>query len=192
MTSYKPVIIQQDCPAHLIPVGTPVSLQAGQEVVIVQDLGGAYTLQVNGNLVRVDGQYAAALGLEPKVEQPTTQTFDKKLVDDGTVDEDSIWDQLKTCYDPEIPVNIVELGLIYECDIIPLFDEHEHLIGNKVYIEMTLTAPGCGMGPVLLGDVQQRVATVVNVTEVQVELVFDPPWDRNMMSEAAQLQLGML
>jgi len=191
MTSYTPITLQRDCPAYLIPAGTPVSLTAGQEVVVVQALGGAFTLQVNGNLVRIDGQYADALGLEPPQEPANTPT-QNVLVDDGTVDEEQVWEQLRTCYDPEIPVNIVELGLIYECEIRPQFDERENLVGNTVYIEMTLTAAGCGMGPVLLSDVQQRVASVTNVTNVQVELVFDPPWDRDMMSEAAQLQLGML
>jgi len=184
----KTIVLQRDCPAHLIPVGTLLMLQKGQTVTITQALGGTYTVNVNGNLARIDSHDVDALGLTP--EEPTEIKSVRErnaFLDETEVDEESVWEQLRTCYDPEIPVNIVELGLIYECEITPLPGG-----GNRAFIMMTLTAPGCGMGPVLLADVQKKVALVENVTEVDVQLVFDPPWDQTMMSEAAQLQLGML
>jgi len=171
--------VLRDCHALLIPVGAKINLPKGSQVMITQALGGSYTVNINGNLARVDSKDADALGLE--VEQQPEKP--KKI--DGPVNEDAMWAALGTCYDPEIPVSIVELGLIYHCDIKPLEP------GNCVDVVMTLTAPGCGMGPMLVEDVRAKLLTVDNVTEVNVELVFDPPWDRSMMSEAAKLQLGM-
>jgi probable FeS assembly SUF system protein SufT len=169
----------RDCEALLVPVGNCVGLHKGTEVVIVQALGGTYTVNVNGNLVRIENKDADALGLEAERIDETPKTAD------GPVDEEQVWEALRQCYDPEIPVNIADLGLVYKCNIVPLEG------GNRVEVEMTLTAPGCGMGPILVEDVRARLLAVKNVTEVQVELVFDPPWDRSMMSEAAKLQLGM-
>ncbi|HKJ82537.1 MAG TPA: putative Fe-S cluster assembly protein SufT [Mariprofundaceae bacterium] len=169
----------RDCEAMLVPLGTCVAIPEGSQVVIVQALGGTYTVNVNGNLVRIDNKDADALGLEVEAVDETPKTAD------GPVDEDDVWEAMRQCYDPEIPVNIVDLGLIYKCNIVPLEG------GNRVEVVMTLTAPGCGMGPILVDDVRARLLSVRNVTEAHVELVFDPPWDRSMMSESAKLQLGM-
>lgn len=177
------VVLKRDCPAALIPSGTPVTLPEGQQVTITQALGGSYTCYVEGSLVRIDGKDADALG-----KTPTQYEFDESEVTaNGKVDEKLIWQQLATCYDPEIAINIVELGLIYDCKVAPLPEG-----GNRVDIRMTLTAPGCGMGPILQTDVANKIKSVPNVTEVNVEIVFDPPWDRERMSEAAKLQAGLL
>lgn len=167
---------RRDCPGRLVPVGDQVTIPAHTFVTLTQSLGGNYTVIHNGNMVRVDGTDADALGLEPlklAFEPPT----------DGRVSEGQVWEALHTVYDPEVPVDLVNLGLIYKLDI----DQ----ASGRVDIHMTLTAPGCGMGPVLVGDVKHRVALVPHVKSVQVELVFDPPWSREMMSEEAQLETGM-
>ena len=166
----------RDCPARLVPVGDPLTIPAHSFVTLTQSLGGNYTLSYNGNMVRVDGTDADALGLEPL-------GLDFEPRPDGDIDEGQVWDALHTIYDPEIPVDLVNLGLIYKVEI-----DRER---DRVEIQMTLTAPGCGMGPVLVGDVEYRVARVPNVKEVAVELVFDPPWSREMMSEEAQLETGV-
>jgi len=170
------VNVNRDCPGRLVPVGDPVTIPAGSFVTIVQSLGGNYTVVHQGNMVRVDGVDADALGQE-KLELNFTDPGD------GHIDEDQVWQALETVYDPEIPVNLRSLGLIYHLDI--------NQDSGRVDIQMTLTAPGCGMGPVLVGDVEQRVLQVPNVQQVHVELVFDPPWSREMMSEEAQLETGM-
>ena len=183
----KVITLLRDCDAVLIPMGTPVFIRAGEQVYLTQALGGSFTVQVNGNLVRIDAKDADALGLTANAalaENPDV-TLQKEAT--GLVDEEAIWEQLKTCYDPEIPVNIVELGLIYRCDVIAVSPT-----ANRVEIDMTLTAVGCGMGPILVSDVYKKIATVQNVTDVKVELVFDPPWDQSRMTEAARLQLGLL
>ena len=176
----------RDCEAILIPVGTPILLAEGSTVFVVQSLGGSHTISVNGNLLRVAAKDADALGMAP---EPTASSAEpgaaKTLTGDGTVDEDQVWEQLKTCYDPEIPINIVELGLIYKCVITP---EEQ---GNRVEIVMTLTAPGCGMGEFLAEDVRHKVMQVDNVSSAEVSLSFDPPWSQDMMSEAARLATGM-
>lgn len=184
MQENKPITVNRDCDAVLIPVGTPITLPEGSVVLITQALGGSYTVNINGNLARVDAKNADALGFE--VEDTETTIADKEITGDGTVDEDLIWDQMRTCYDPEIPINIVELGLIYECNITPLGAD-----GNQVDIVMTLTAVGCGMGEFLAEDVRSKVLTVPNVTRVNVEVTFEPPWSQEMMSEAARLETGM-
>lgn len=166
--------VLRDCDAMLIPSGVKVSLQKGSLVYITQALGNSYTVYVNGNLARVAGVDGDALGMII-MEDPDVNAMTGSL-------EDKIWELMKTCFDPEIPVNIVDLGLIYECKI----------DGGSVAIKMTLTAPGCGMGPVLVAEVEQKIRTIKEVTDIKVELVFDPPWDRNMMTDVAKLQLGML
>ena len=178
---YAPVLVTRDCDAVLIPAGTPILIGAGTEVYITQALGGSVTVNVNGNLARVDGKDLDALGMEPQ------EGLVAEARDDGTVDEDLVWMQLRTCYDPEIPINIVDLGLVYECNISVLPDG----AGNRVDVVMTLTAPGCGMGEFLVQDVRQKLLQVPNVNEVSVELTFDPPWNQELMSEAARLQTGM-
>jgi probable FeS assembly SUF system protein SufT len=184
VTIDKTVTIRRDVNAALIPLGTPVTIPEGSEVHVVQELGGSYTVSVNSNLVRIEGKDADALGLSELASEPAGS--DTHPDADGPVNVDEVWEILKTCYDPEIPVNIVDLGLIYDCLVA---DSGE--VGGRVTIIMTLTAPGCGMGPFIVEDVRNKAASVKNVTDVHVELVFDPPWDRSMMSDEARLQLGM-
>ena len=176
----EPVTISRDVKAVIIPVGEELTLQEGTSGFITQALGGSFTVYIEGNLFRIAGADADALGKEP-VPPPE--------VPENATDQDIeavIWDQLRTCYDPEIPVNIVDLGLIYRCEVKPLGNGQ-----RTVDVDMTLTAPGCGMGPVLVEEVKDRVAQVPNVDTVNVELVFDPPWSREMMTEEAQLELGV-
>lgn len=177
-----PVTLLRDCEAVLIPHGHPITLKEGDAVYVTQALGGSVTVNVHGNLARISAENVDALGMHavaaPVDGAPRAET-------DGSVDQELIWEQLSTCYDPEIPINIVELGLIYRCEVAA--GEH----GNRVEIDMTLTAPGCGMGPFLVEDVRSKVAQVPNVAEVDVELVFDPPWNPEMMSEAARLETGL-
>lgn len=170
------VVAQADCPARRVPDGTPLTIPKDTFVTITQALGGNYTVTYNGQMVRVDGTDAANLGLEPELLSFAPPTDDQ-------VSEDQVWEALRTVYDPEIPVDLVNLGLIYAVDV----DQ----AAKRVDIRMTLTAPACGMGPVLVGDVEYRVRRVPNVDVVKVELVFDPPWSREMMSEEAQLETGM-
>jgi len=167
--------MQRECAARLVPTGDPVTIPNGVFVTLTQDLGGNYTIIFNGNMARIDGADADALGLEP-----TTLVFADP--GDGQVHEEQVREALESVFDPEIPVNIADLGLIYDVRIEP---------NGEVGIDMTLTAPGCGMGPVLVQDVERRVGQVPNVTSVSVDLVFDPPWSRDMMSEEAQLELGL-
>ncbi len=178
---HEPITIQRDVEAVMVPAGVAVTLRAGKTGFITQALGGSFTVYVEGNLFRVAGKQADALGKE--VATPLD------LPPDAT-DEDVkqlVWQQMKTCYDPEIPVDIVELGLIYSCEIVP---------GEKgqrvAQITMTLTAPGCGMGEVLVQDVREKVEMVPTIERADVELTFDPPWSREMRSEAARLQTGMM
>ncbi|MBK6286520.1 MAG: putative Fe-S cluster assembly protein SufT [Gammaproteobacteria bacterium] len=170
------VVTQRDCPARLVPVGTPITIAKDTFVTITQALGGSYTVTVNGNMARVDGTDADALGME------ALELRFAEHPGDG-ISEEQVYQALETVYDPEIPVNIVNLGLIYSVAI----DQAT----ATVSIRMTLTAPGCGMGPVLVGDVEYRVAKVPNVRHVAVDLVFDPPWSREMMSDEARLETGM-
>lgn len=169
------VPVLRDCPARLVPTGDPIRIQKGAFVTLTQRLGGNYTVIVNGNMARVDGADADALGFAPEVLE-----FEPRP--DGRVDPDQVRTALGSVFDPEIPVSIVDLGLVYGCDVAP---------DGRVSIRMTLTAPGCGMGPVLVEDVRRRVGQVPNVRDVAVELVFDPPWSRDMMTEEAQLELGL-
>ena len=184
MDENKPIILNRDCDAILIPVGTPLNLSEGTAVLVTQALGGSYTVNVNGNLARIDAKNADALGFD--VENSTVANTKKEIIGDGTVNEQSVWDQLKTCYDPEIPINIVELGLIYQCDITPLGTD-----GNQIDITMTLTSPGCGMGDYLADDIRSKILALPNVAKVNVDVTFEPPWSYDMMSEAAKLETGM-
>jgi len=177
----EPIELKRDCPAIVIPAGTPTILPAGTEVTITQSLGGTYTIIAQGVMARIAGKDADALGID------TAGAEQKKTEPAGPVDEKLIWDEMKNCYDPEIPVNIVDLGLIYDCKVTPLTEG-----GNRVDIKMTLTAPGCGMGPAIANDVDQRVREVPGVTDVNVEVVWDPIWNQSMMSDAARLQLGLM
>ena len=179
------VTLTRDCDAIQVPHGNTITARSGTRLSIVHQLGDTYTVRTeHGYLLRIDGHDADALGLANKaaVLEPTEPP---KAV--GPVDEAYLWEQLRTVYDPEIPANIVELGLIYECNIAPLPDGTQ-----RVDVKMTLTAPGCGMGQVLKEDVERKLGAAPNVSVVEVELVFSPPWDPTMMSEAARLQLGMM
>ncbi|MCC6278478.1 MAG: putative Fe-S cluster assembly protein SufT [Oligoflexia bacterium] len=175
------VKLTRDCEATQIPSGVKVRLQESTEVTITQSLGGSYTVLVeDGFLARIGAEDADALGKEVA---SIGVTGDSNEVTKESV-ETQVWDRLKTCYDPEIPVNIVELGLIYNCSIKPLED------GFEAFIEMTLTAPGCGMGPTLQLEIEDKIRKIPGIKKAQVMLVWDPPWDQSMMSEAARLQLG--
>jgi probable FeS assembly SUF system protein SufT len=171
--------IKRDIEATLIPSGDKVTLREGTQVFVTQALGNSYTVYVNGNLVRVAGKDGDALGLVVLEIADVNET-------EGTVEE-KVNTQLRTCFDPEIPVNIMDLGLVYACDVLPL-GKNDY----RVHITMTLTAVGCGMGPVLIGEVEEKIRQIKGVTDVKVELVFDPPWNRDMMSDEAKLQLGLL
>ena len=176
------ITLTRDCEAILIPAGEKVTLIKGAQVRITQSLGGDYTLSVNGSLVKIDSKDSDAIGKE--VDNLDIEYTEK--TGDGTVDESLVWEAMKTCYDPEIPVNVVDLGLIYNLDIQK--DDNDL---NNVVISMTLTAPGCGMGPFIARDVETKVDAVPNVDNVMVKLVWEPMWNREMMTEEAQLQLGM-
>ncbi len=177
----EPVTLIRDVSAIIIPVGESITLREGTEGFITQALGGSFTVYVEGNLFRISGVDADALGKEP-VPPPA--------VPDNATDKDIeevIWEQLSTCYDPEIPVDIVNLGLIYRCELKPLGNGE-----RSVEVDMTLTAPGCGMGDVLVQDAREKIAVIPTVAEVRVELVFDPPWNVGMMSDEARLQTGLM
>ena len=171
--------ILRECDGHLIPSGDEIKLKKGTQVKITQSLGGDFTLYVNGNLVKIRGKDADAIGQKMESE--------KKDNDSKVFDEKYIWDVLKTCYDPEIPVNIVDLGLVYDLKY------HKNDLGNyEVTIKMTLASPGCGMGAVIAHDVESKVLSLGFVADVLVEVVWEPLWNQSMMSEEAQLKLGML
>jgi probable FeS assembly SUF system protein SufT len=177
----EPIRFERDCAAVMVPQGNVVNLPAGQVGYVTQALGGSFTVYVDGNLFRIRGEDADAIGKErpPVLDLPE---------DAGDADvENLIWQQLRTCFDPEIPVNIVELGLVYDCDLERLDDGR-----RKVNVRMTLTAPGCGMGEILVDDVRTKLEMIPTVAEADVDLVFDPPWNQTMMSEAARLETGML
>jgi probable FeS assembly SUF system protein SufT len=175
-----PIVLPRDCPATRIPSGEPALLPAGAEVQIMQSLGDHFTVTTGeGGLFRIAGKDADALGLEPSAPVASAS--------EGPFEEQRVWDELRTVFDPEIPVNLVDLGLIYACRALPLPEG-----GRRVEIEMSMTAPGCGMGDVLKEDVRRKVQAVPGVREVSVEVVWDPPWDPSRMSDAARLQLGWM
>ena len=178
------ITLNRDCEGVEIPQGNRTMLPKGTQVRIGQSLGGSYTVITgHGEMVRISGEDADALGKEKTLSPPTSGTQEEASL------EKLVWDQLKTCYDPEIPINIVELGLIYECKLAPLENQPEI---TDVSVKMTLTAPGCGMGEVLKRDVESKIARLPGVKHVSVELVWEPPWDQSKMSDAAKLKLGML
>ena len=179
--SSEPVSFSRDCAAVLVPQGERVTLPAGSVGYITQALGGSFTVFVEGNLFRIAGEDADAIG------KPAPEALE--LAEDASDDEVEklVWEQLRTCFDPEIPVNIVELGLVYSVEL-----GRDEAGERKVEIRMTLTAPACGMGDILVDDVRSKVERVPTIREADVELVFDPPWNQSMMSEAAKLETGML
>jgi probable FeS assembly SUF system protein SufT len=177
------VIVSRDCPAVTVPYGSPVTIEKGCEATITQQLGGSYTVIVEGNLYRVEGVDGGALGFEP--------TEATKHVPEGPVTaqsvEDAAWALLSTCYDPEIPVDIVNLGLVYSCKVLPAAEGQ-----YRIEVQMTLTAPGCGMGTMIADEARSKLLSIHGVDEVRVDLVWDPPWSREMISEPARLQMGLL
>lgn len=183
MNPTEPVTLKRDVDATIVPAGTHVKLMKGEMAQVTQSLGGSYTVVLNGNMFRIDGKDGDALGMEAQT-GPATAT-------PGTASQEEVeklvWEQLKTCYDPEIPVNIVDLGLVYDCVV-----ERSGGETFKVGVKMTLTAPGCGMGPVLQQDAQNKILCLDPVDDVSVELVWDPPWNQSMLTEAAKLQLGLM
>ena len=180
-----PIAISEDCDVTLIPSGDRATLRRGDRVVINQALGGSITVQTDsGHLARIAASDAARLGLGHLITQPPSQPIP---AGDWTFSLDQVTEQLKTVFDPEIPVNVVDLGLIYSCVAEQLADGT-----HRVEIKMSMTAPGCGMGDVLKVDAQQRVAALPGISDVNVELIWDPPWDLSRMSDAARLELGMM
>ena len=177
----EPFSLSRDVRAVVIPAGEELQLRAGTSGFITQALGGSFTVYVEGNLFRIAGSDADALGKEPvpPPEIPENAT-DKDI-------EDVIWQQLKTCFDPEIPINVVDLGLIYRLDVSSSTDGQ-----RSVSIDMTLTAPGCGMGEILVQDAREKIVVIPTIADVRVELVFVPPWNQSMMSDEARLQTGLM
>lgn len=178
----EPVQLARDCMAVTVPQGDIVTLPAGTYGYITQALGGSYTVFIDGQLLRIAGTDADALNKEP----PAPVVLPQDASDDTV--ERVIWEQLRTCFDPEIPVNIVELGLIYDVSLSHLPDMPVH---RQVAVKMTLTAPSCGMGDILVDDVRAKLAIIPTIQTVNVDLVFDPPWSQHMMSEAARLETGL-
>ena len=198
------VELRRDCPVVLVPSGRRAVLGAGEQVVVVQRLGGSFTVQIgHGTLARIEGTDADALGINEAsvvdergvgehgasgqgVQSRTTTGADSDSAGWQAPDVDEVLDRLRSVYDPEIPVNVVDLGLIYGCEVHPT-----HSGGYRVAVWMSMTAPGCGMGDILRAEAAERIREVPGVTDAEVELVFEPPWDLGRMSEAARLQLGM-
>jgi probable FeS assembly SUF system protein SufT len=178
MAGNEQIVLAREVDTTQIPSGVPHRLAAGTRVRLMQALGGSYTVMTDmGYMVRIDAKDADTLGLTPSpaAAEETPAEFSESL----------IWDQLRTVYDPEIPVNVVDLGLIYSCQISPVAE------GNKIEIKMTMTAPGCGMSDVLKADIQSKLSGLPTVKELNVEVVFDPPWHPGRMTEGARLQLGL-
>jgi len=179
MMERKIIAVNRNCPARLVPTGIGITIPKDSFVTMTQELGNAYTVIINGNMARIDGTDADAIGRKPRYLEYADAD------PSGRVNMEDVLKTLKTIYDPEIPVNIIDLGLIYECR------SEVHADGTVIVVKMTLTAPGCGMGPVIADDIRQRLERVPNVARVEVKMVFDPPWNRSMMSEEAQLELGL-
>lgn len=178
-------VLQRDCAAVSVPWGQPETLPEGSYALITQRLGGSITVMCGGNLYRIDERNADALGLEPKLPPPRPE-HPPGSQDSASI-EQAAWEQLATCYDPEIPIDIVNLGLVYACTAEELADGSFRLAVN-----MTLTAPGCGMGTFIADEAREKLLDIPGVSEAEVELVWDPPWSREMMSEAARLEMGLL
>ena len=175
--------LSRDCEAIQIPSGQKMTIPAGTQGVVTQTLGGSYTVATPHGLSRIAEKDLDALGLE----KPTATNGAPKADGSGPVEEKAVWEQLKQCFDPEIPVNIVDLGLVYDCQLTKRPEG-----GTKVDVKMTLTAPGCGMGPAIAHDAQSKILTIDGIDEADVQLVWDPPWNQNMISEAGRMKLGMI
>lgn len=183
MNDPREISLLRDCEAIQIPSGDTVTLPKGTPVIITQALGGTWTVATQSGLVRIARKDADALGMEAE-ESPSAASSSPSS---GEVTEELVWDQLRTVYDPEIPVNVVDLGLIYDCRL-----EKTETGGTRVTVKMTLTAPGCGMGPTIAADARSRILSIDGVEEAQVDLVWDPPWNQSMISEAGRMKLGLV
>jgi probable FeS assembly SUF system protein SufT len=188
------VELTRDCAATAVPWGSPATLKAGRQAQVTQALGGNFTVYVDGNLYRVAGADADALGLDEEDagdpgHESQTEAEHADAAATASVDtvEAEAWRRLGTCYDPEIPIDIVNLGLVYLCQAMPRSEG-----GFRLDVRMTLTAPGCGMGTAIADEARAKLASIPGVAEVEVELVWDPPWSREMMSEASRLEMGLL
>ena len=175
------VTIERDCEATLIPFGNKITLKKGEEGHITQALGGSYTVMIRGNLVRIEGIDADAIGKIPEV-----QPWLEETESDGKANEKAVWAAMKTCYDPEIPVNVVDLGLIYSCEL----NDNKNG-GSNVEIKMTLTTPNCPVAESLPKEVKEGAMQVEEIDDVDLQLVWDPPWTKDMMSDAAKLELNL-
>ena len=185
MKTHQPTRLTRDCDSIQIPSGTPIRLAAGTSVMITQSLGGTYTVTTDhGYMVRIAEKDIDALGLE--TDGSASPSVTPSAASSREEIERLVWEQLRTCYDPEIPVNIVELGLVYHCEVRPLA-EGEY----AAEVKMTLTAPGCGMGSVIAGDAEAKITRIAGIRKAHVDVVFEPPWNPGMMSDAARLELGM-
>lgn len=184
MNADEPITLTRDVEGTVVPAGTKVTLQKGETASITQSLGGSYTVIVNGNMFRIAGMDADALGIEVASQPVATGASTPRTPEEL---KQEAWGQMKTCYDPEIPVNIVDLGLVYDCTLSPLPEGG----GHRADIKITLTAPGCGMGPALAQDVQNKLLSIEGIDDANVEVVFEPQWNQAMMSDAAKLQLGL-
>ena len=181
MATREAKTLSRDVEVAAIPYGDRITLAAGTNVFLTQSLGGSFTAMTDhGYLVRIEGKDADAIGVEPTAPITAEDAAGRSV-------QELAWEQLKTCFDPEIPVNIVDLGLVYKCEAEPVDGD-----GQKVKVEFTLTAPGCGMGDFLRQDVQQKLLAIPGVKEADVQVVLDPPWDQSMMSDVARLQLGLM
>jgi len=176
----RELTLTRDCDAIQIPSGNPIVLPIGTSVIITQSLGGTYTVATQAGLARIDEKDIDALGIDANATPAEKKAIDGSL-------EESIWNQLKTVFDPEIPVNVVDLGLIYDCAV-----EKDEAGKNVVRVKMTLTAPGCGMGPTIAADARQKVIVLDGVDDATVDLVWDPPWNQSMISEAGRMKLGLV
>jgi probable FeS assembly SUF system protein SufT len=184
MQSEKPIVITRDCEAVMIPSGEKIVLTSGTTVWMTQSLGGSYTVMTDrGYMARVEGRDGDAIGVTP-ITESQENNVGASLNPDQL--ENQVWEQLRTCFDPEIPVNIVDLGLIYACEVKGGVGE-----GYKVHVKFTLTAQGCGMGQFLKRDIQNKLAAIPGIQDVEVELVWEPPWNQSMISHGAKQQLGI-
>jgi probable FeS assembly SUF system protein SufT len=185
MTTDKPIILGRDCHAVMIPSGERVLLSAGSAVWLTQALGGTFTVMTDhGHSVRIDGEDGDAIGLDGGDAFPPAGTT---AVNTNSSVEDQVWQQLRSCFDPEIPVNIVELGLIYDCHVDALADGR-----NRAVVRFTLTSSGCGMGQFLKEDIRKKLLSIPEIYEADVELVWEPAWNQSMISPGAKQQLGIV
>jgi probable FeS assembly SUF system protein SufT len=183
MKSEKPITLRRECPAIMVPSGEKITLSAGSSVWLTQCLGGSYTVMTDrGYTARIDGREADALGLPQVADSTPGETI---MADSVEAMEDRVWERLRSCFDPEIPVNIVDLGLIYECAVSSVAG------GYKAGVRFTLTAQGCGMGEFLKAEIRNKLLAIPGIREAQVELVWDPPWNQSRISAPAKLQLGI-